>query len=93
MILFEPHDNRNLYEAHIPEAMLDYDEDHKEFRKKWLVETTSMVMSPVDIIKPDFEVSYFKCFCIFPRKLVCVINFTFYIQSLLTLIAKISVWA
>lgn len=56
MILFEPHENRNLYEAHIPEAMLDYNDETKQFQKKTLVDATSMVMSPLDITKPDFEV-------------------------------------
>jgi len=56
VILFEPHVNSQLYEGHIPEAMLDYDEHTNQFVKKSLVDTTSMVMSPVDITKPDFEV-------------------------------------
>ncbi|WAR02933.1 JMJD7-like protein [Mya arenaria] len=55
VILFEPHDNRRLYEAHIPEAVLGYDSDTNTFRKEALVDSTSMVMSPVDITNPDFE--------------------------------------
>ncbi|XP_060084095.1 bifunctional peptidase and arginyl-hydroxylase JMJD5-like [Ylistrum balloti] len=55
VILFEPHQNENLYEAHIQEAVLSYNETTKEFRRSNLVDSTSMVMSPVDILKPDFE--------------------------------------
>ena len=56
VILFEPQDNTRLYEAHIPEAMLYYNSSTRIFHRKELVDTTSMVMSPVDLHKPDFEV-------------------------------------
>ncbi|XP_045175485.2 jmjC domain-containing protein D-like [Mercenaria mercenaria] len=55
VMLFDPHDNRRQYEAHIPEAVLAYNETTKMFTKKQLVDTTSMVMSPVDITRPDLE--------------------------------------
>ncbi|XP_001626527.2 bifunctional peptidase and (3S)-lysyl hydroxylase Jmjd7 [Nematostella vectensis] len=55
VILYEPHDNTRLYEAHIQESMLEYNHAHKEFRRKKLLDSTSMVMSPVDILKPDYE--------------------------------------
>ena len=58
VILFEPHDNTRLYEAHIPEAMLYYNSSTRIFHRKELVNTTSMVMSPVDLHKPDFEVCF-----------------------------------
>ncbi|KAK3103959.1 hypothetical protein FSP39_023261 [Pinctada imbricata] len=54
VILFEPHDNQRLYEGHIPEAMLSYNHTNIEFRRKTLLDSTSMVMSPVDITSPDF---------------------------------------
>ncbi len=53
--MFEPHDNQNLYEAHIPEAVLGYDKRRKRFFRHSLLQSTSMVMSPVDILKPDLE--------------------------------------
>ena len=56
MILFGPHDNRMLYEAHIPQATLKYSKQLKAFRRKGLEDSTSMVMSPVDIQQPDFNV-------------------------------------
>ena len=55
LFLYEPHDNTKLYEAHIQEATLDYNPTNKKFRHKKLLESTSMVMSPVDILKPDYQ--------------------------------------
>ncbi|KAK6191959.1 hypothetical protein SNE40_003525 [Patella caerulea] len=55
VILFDPHDNSRLYEAHIPEAILSYNKEEKIFKRKELAESTSLVMSPVDILKPDFK--------------------------------------
>ena len=55
LTLFEPHNNINLYEAHIPEALLGYDKVRKSIYRKVLLQSTSMVMSPVDILQPDFE--------------------------------------
>ncbi|XP_019626192.1 PREDICTED: uncharacterized protein LOC109471344 [Branchiostoma belcheri] len=55
VILFEPHDNSKLYEAHIPEAILGYNNRTGTFRRKTLLDSTSMVMSPVDILKPNFK--------------------------------------
>ncbi|KAK3598783.1 hypothetical protein CHS0354_020895 [Potamilus streckersoni] len=52
--LFEPHENTQLYEAHIPEAILSFNKSTGEFHRKALLDSTSMVMSPVDILKPDF---------------------------------------
>ncbi|XP_066275806.1 uncharacterized protein [Branchiostoma lanceolatum] len=55
VILFEPHDNTRLYEAHIPEAILGFNNRTGKFRRKTLLDSTSMVMSPVDILKPNFK--------------------------------------
>ncbi|XP_028404922.1 bifunctional peptidase and (3S)-lysyl hydroxylase JMJD7-like [Dendronephthya gigantea] len=53
--LFEPHKNEELYEGHIQEAILAYDERSKKFSKKKLLDSTSMVMSPIDILRPDYK--------------------------------------
>ncbi|XP_064602940.1 bifunctional peptidase and (3S)-lysyl hydroxylase Jmjd7-like [Liolophura sinensis] len=55
VILFSPHENTKLYEAHIPEALLGFNRNTSTFRRKSLLDSTSMVMSPVDILNPDFE--------------------------------------
>jgi len=55
LFIYEPHDNTKLYEAHIQEATLDYNAASGKFRRKKLLESTSMVMSPVDILNPDYH--------------------------------------
>ena len=55
--MFEPHDNTKMYEAHIPQAILSYNVTSGKFRRKTLEDTTSMVMAPMDILQPDFNVS------------------------------------
>lgn len=58
LTIFEPHDNTRLYEAHIPETKFSVDmNDMKNltFRRDIRKQSTSMVMSPFDITKPDFE--------------------------------------
>ena len=55
IILFEPHNNSNLYEAHIQEAVLSYEEKSSIFRNHRLLDSTSMVMSPLNILKPDYS--------------------------------------
>jgi len=55
VILYEPHDNTKLYEAHIQEAVLGYEPNSMKFRRKKLMDSTSMVMSPVNILKPDYQ--------------------------------------
>ncbi|KAL4225174.1 hypothetical protein ACF0H5_015866 [Mactra antiquata] len=55
VILYDPHDNRKLYESHIPEAMLGYNKTSQTFTKQQLVDSTSMVMSPVDIQNPNLK--------------------------------------
>ena len=53
--MFDPHQNENLYEGHIPEAMLSVNLASGKFSRKRLLESTSMVMSPVDIALPDLQ--------------------------------------
>ncbi len=55
LTLFEPHSNDQLYEGHIQEAILGYDKKSKKFSKQQLLDSTSMVMSPIDILRPDYE--------------------------------------
>ena len=55
LTLFAPHNNENMYEAHIPEAILTYSPKTGEFHRRKLLESTSMVMSPVDIKDPDLN--------------------------------------
>lgn len=55
LTLFEPYRNYDLYEAHIQEAVLGYDRKSGKFRNHELLDSTSMVMSPVDILKPDYD--------------------------------------
>ena len=55
LTLFDPHHNENLYEAHIPEAMLSISRSTGKFHRNKLLQSTSMVMSPVDIKAPDLE--------------------------------------
>lgn len=55
LFLYEPHQNSRLYEAHIQEASLAFNPVTKKFWRKELLESTSMVMSPVDILNPDYN--------------------------------------
>ena len=55
--MFDPHNNQQMYEGHIPEATLFYNHPAKTFHLRHLLESTSMVMSPVDILKPDYSVN------------------------------------
>ncbi len=54
--MFEPFNNSQLYEAHIRQAELSYDIKTHRFRRKNLLDSTSMVMSPIDLMEPNFEV-------------------------------------
>lgn len=63
--LVDTSDNRRLYEGHMREAQLEArrsilskrkDGDAYEFRKSRLLESTSMVHSPIkDLLKPDMK--------------------------------------
>lgn len=57
VMLFDPHNNHQMYEGHIPEAALSYNQTSNTFHRRHLLESTSMVMSPVDILKPDYSVN------------------------------------
>ncbi|KAG9398658.1 hypothetical protein AC1031_014440 [Aphanomyces cochlioides] len=52
-ILYDPSDNTRIYEGHIREAQ--YDLEGNQFIRRRLMESTSMVNSPVDIQAPDLE--------------------------------------
>ena len=56
MILFDPSDNSRFYEGHLLEAKLRY--ANRTFYRDRLMKSTAMTMSPVDITKPNFEVSF-----------------------------------
>lgn len=82
-MLFDPHNNHQLYEGHIPEATLSYNQTSNTFHRRHLLESTSMVMSPVDILKPDYSVNITICiyishqcglFCIDPEKFLKVLG-------------------
>ena len=53
--MLPPFENTRLYEGHLVEAEFDFDVETGAFRKERLLDSTSMVMSPVDIAKIDFE--------------------------------------
>ena len=55
LIIFDPAQSSELYEGHIPEAQFDFDFETSKFSKKSLLESTSMVMSPVNIRNPDYS--------------------------------------
>ncbi|XP_043938471.1 uncharacterized protein LOC122811021 [Protopterus annectens] len=54
-IVFEPQSSAALYEGHIQEALLDFNKTSKTFQRRKVLDSTSMVMSPVDILRPDFK--------------------------------------
>ena len=56
VILFDPRDNRKLYEAEIQEAHLRYNILNDTFKPALKKDSSSGVMSPVNVRKPDFEV-------------------------------------
>jgi hypothetical protein len=47
-----------MYEGHIPQATLAYNSAKKSFRRKTLQDSTSMVMSPIDLLTPDLQVFF-----------------------------------
>ena len=55
LTLFAPQHSGRLYESHIPEAELSYREGEERLVKETLLDSTSMVMSPVDIKSPNLE--------------------------------------
>ena len=60
LTIFHPHDNANLYEGHIQEAQFEAEIDLKmerpwNFSRNNLLDSTSMVMSPIDLSNVDFN--------------------------------------
>ena len=53
--VFNPWKNENLYESHIRQGTLGFHDSTEQFVRQELSEATCMVMSPVDIIKPDLN--------------------------------------
>ena len=56
VVMFDPYHNENLYEGHIREARLGFDAQKRTFDRSDLLESTSMVMSPIELLQPDYEV-------------------------------------
>merc|ERR1712187_1022758 len=52
--MFAPWRNEELYEGHIREAELTFERHSGTFSRGKLTDTTAMVMSPVDISRPNF---------------------------------------
>ena len=73
VILYSPQDGHKLYEGHIPEAVLSFNKHNYAFRRKKLLDSTSMVMSPVDIVSPDIQVCNHKdCFKFYAMREGCL---------------------
>ena len=53
--LFPPDRNEQLYEGHIVEGRLEYSAATGTFSRRQLLQSTAMVMSPIDIRKPNLE--------------------------------------
>ncbi|GFO33823.1 Jmjc domain-containing protein 7 [Plakobranchus ocellatus] len=53
--LFNPHNNERLYEGHIQESQFTYNKSAGSFSRSRLLDSTSMVMSPVDLKRPDLK--------------------------------------
>lgn len=57
-MVYDPRHNHRLYEGHLPEARFRVDEGEGDLAyrltRSELMESTSLVMSPVDILNPDF---------------------------------------
>lgn len=52
-ILMDPNRNDRFYEGHIREGILSYDRYTHTFTKEELMESTSMVHSPINIMQWD----------------------------------------
>jgi hypothetical protein len=55
LTLFSPEHSNALYEGHLREGILNYDERTGEFSRDELMESTSMVNSPIDLQNPELE--------------------------------------
>ena len=56
--LFDPNNNHQLYEGHIMEAKLAFNWTTKTFSRRHIRDFSNVVMSPVNIVRPDYTVSY-----------------------------------
>lgn len=54
--LIDPHNNHQLYEGHIPEALMSYNFSSNSFLRQELLDSTVYVWTPFDILKPDYKV-------------------------------------
>lgn len=54
--LIDPHNNHQLYEGHIPEALMSYNFSSNSFQRQELLDSTVYVWTPFDILKPDYKV-------------------------------------
>jgi len=72
LTLFPPTNNEALYEGHIREGELSYSLESDTLVRGKLLESTSMVMSPIDIEAPNFE--KFPLFLFAPESMDCTIN-------------------
>ncbi|GFS22443.1 JmjC domain-containing protein 7 [Elysia marginata] len=53
--LFNPHNNERLYEGHMQETQFSYNKSTRSFHRNRLLDSTSMVMSPVDLKRPNLK--------------------------------------
>lgn len=59
--MFDPNNNHQLYEGHLQEATLNLNWTTKSFHRRHVNNVTNAVMSPVNMVKPDFSVSTLNC--------------------------------
>lgn len=59
--MFDPNNNHQLYEGHLQEATLTLNWTTKSFHRRHVNNVTNAVMSPVNMVKPDFSVSTLNC--------------------------------
>lgn len=57
VIMFDPNNNHQLYEGRLQEATLTLNWTTKSFHRRHVHYITNSVMSPVNMVKPDFSVS------------------------------------
>ena len=56
--LFDPKNNHQLYEGHIMEAKLAFNWTTRAFSRRHIRDFSNVVMSPVNIVRPDYTVSH-----------------------------------
>eukprot|EP01083_Nonionella_stella_P070432 188427_1 len=73
--VFPPHHNEDLYEGHIREAELSYDQESGTFSRHKLQTSTAMVMSPVDMSRSDQDSERFPRFTqALRQKITCTVE-------------------